>query len=237
MGRQIVIWGRKLNVIGVLKREGNSAFGDSPDKQILIPVNFARNFIDLNAGNVNSNILAKAKPNISNAEMTDELTGILRSVRRLKPAAEDNFSINETTVLTQGFDSLFKIVTIVGWIIGGFSLLVGGFGIANIMFVSVKERTGIIGVQKSVGAKNFVVLFQFLFEAVFLSVFGGVIGLLIIFAGTLIASNIFEMELTLSAGNIILGVMVSAIIGLVSGFMPAWAASHLDPVEAMRTTF
>ena len=105
------------------------------------------------------------------------------------------------------------------------------------MFVSVKERTGIIGVQKSVGAKNFVVLFQFLFEAVFLSVFGGVIGLLIIFAGTLIASNIFEMELTLSAGNIILGVMVSAIIGLVSGFMPAWAASHLDPVEAMRTTF
>ncbi len=237
VGRQIVIWGRKLNVIGVLKREGNSAFGDSPDKQILIPVNFARNFIDLNAGNVNSNILAKAKPNISNAEMTDELTGILRSVRRLKPAAEDNFSINETTVLTQGFDSLFKIVTIVGWIIGGFSLLVGGFGIANIMFVSVKERTGIIGVQKSVGAKNFVVLFQFLFEAVFLSVFGGIIGLLIIFAGTLIASNIFEMELTLSAGNIILGVMVSAIIGLVSGFMPAWAASHLDPVEAMRTTF
>lgn len=235
VGRQIAVWGRKLEVIGVINRQGQSTFGNSADDQVIVPVNFARNFIDLNSNNVGSTIVVRAKPFVSNEEMMDELTGIMRSVRRLKPAAEDNFAINETSLITQGFDSLFSVISIVGWIIGGFSLLVGGFGIANIMFVTVKERTGIIGIQKSVGAKNYVVLFQFLFEAIFLSVFGGIIGLLIIFAGTLIFSYALDMELVLTAGNIFLGVFVSAIIGLFSGFIPAWSASRLDPVEAMRT--
>lgn len=235
VGRQVMVWGRKLEVIGVLKRQGQNTFGGSSDNQLLVPVNFARNFIDLNSNNVGSTIVVRARPNVSNEEMVDELTGIMRSVRRLKPAVEDNFSINETSIITQGFESLFRVISVVGWIIGGFSLLVGGFGIANIMFVSVKERTGIIGIQKSVGAKNFVVLFQFLFEAIFLSVFGGIIGLIIIFIGTLVFSYALDMELVLTASNIFLGVFVSAIIGLLSGFIPAWSASRLDPVEAMRT--
>lgn len=235
IGRQLTVWGRKLEVIGVLKRQGQNTFGGSSDNQVLVPVNFARNFIDLNSNNVGSTIVVRAKPNVPNEEMKDELTGVMRSVRRLKPAAEDNFSINETSIITQGFESLFNVISVVGWIIGGFSLLVGGFGIANIMFVSVKERTGIIGIQKSVGAKNFVVLFQFLFEAIFLSVFGGIIGLIIIFIGTVIFTYALDMELVLTAGNIFLGVFVSAIIGLLSGFIPAWSASRLDPVEAMRT--
>jgi len=235
IGRQVTVWGRKLEVIGTIKRQGQSTFGGSSDNQVLVPVNFARNFIDLNRNNIGTTIVVRAKPNVSNEEMVDELTGVMRSVRRLKPAAEDNFSINETSIITQGFESLFRVISIVGWIIGGFSLLVGGFGIANIMFVSVKERTGIIGIQKSVGAKNFVVLFQFLFEAIFLSVFGGIIGLIIIYIGTVIFSYALDMELVLTAGNIFLGVFVSAIIGLLSGFIPAWSASRLDPVEAMRT--
>jgi putative ABC transport system permease protein len=235
IGRQVTVWGRKLEVIGTIKRQGQNTFGGSSDNQVLIPVNFARNFIDLNRNNIGTTIVVRAKPNVSNEEMVDELIGVMRSVRRLKPAAEDNFSINETSLITQGFDSLFRVISIVGWIIGGFSLLVGGFGIANIMFVSVKERTGIIGIQKSVGAKNFVVLFQFLFEAIFLSVFGGIIGLFIIYLGTIIFSYALDMELVLTAGNIFLGVFVSAIIGLLSGFIPAWSASRLDPVEAMRT--
>ncbi|MDP2424481.1 MAG: ABC transporter permease [Bacteroidales bacterium] len=237
LGKTISIWGRKLEVIGLLKREGQSTFGNSADNQVLVPINFARTFIDLNSGNVGTTIAIKGKPFVTNEELSDELRGIMRSIRRLKPAAEDDFAINETSVITKGFDSLFKVISIVGWIIGGFSLLVGGFGIANIMFVSVKERTGIIGIQKSVGAKNYFILFQFLFEAIFLSVIGGIIGLVIIFIGTLVASYVFEMTLVLTAGNIILGVTVSAIIGLVSGFVPAWSAARLDPVEAMRSTF
>ncbi|HSW67936.1 MAG TPA: ABC transporter permease [Bacteroidales bacterium] len=236
IGQNITVWGRKLDVIGVLKREGNTPFGNSSDDQVLVPVNFVRNFLDLRSGNVSTTIMVKAKPNVTNEELAAELTGILRSVRRLHPGAESSFAINETSLISKGFDALFNVISIVGWIIGGFSLLVGGFGIANIMFVSVKERTGIIGIQKSVGAKKWFILIQYLFEAIFLSLLGGIIGLIIIYIGTLLFTHLLDMELVLTAGNIILGVSVSAVIGLVSGFVPAWSASELDPVEAMRTT-
>ena len=179
----------------------------------------------------------KAKPGISTEELKDELTGIMRSARKLKPRVEDDFAINEIDLITQGFKELFGVIAVVGWIIGGFSLLVGGFGIANIMFVSVKERTRIIGIQKSMGAKNYFVLLQFLFESVFLSLFGGVVGLFIVFLLTLLLGQIFDMKLVLTEGNIILGLTVSGLIGFFSGLIPAWSASRLDPVEAMRSTF
>jgi putative ABC transport system permease protein len=159
----------------------------------------------------------------------------MRSIRKLKPAADDNFAINETDIISKGFDSLFSVIAMVGWIIGGFSLLVGGFGIANIMFVSVKERTSIIGIQKALGAKNYFILLQFLFEAIFLCLIGGVVGLIFVLILTIVVSLAFSFHLVLTEGNILLGIGVSAAIGLVSGIIPAWTASKLDPVEAMRT--
>jgi len=237
VGKRIKVFGQQIEVIGLLKKEGEKSFGDSNDNQVLLPVNFIRNFIDLKRDNLGAAIMVRAKPLVSNEELADELTGIMRSVHKLKPGVEDDFSINETSVISKGFDSLFNVVAIVGWIIGGFSLLVGGFGIANIMFVSVKERTAQIGIQKSMGAKSYFILQQFLFEAVFLSIFGGIVGLLIIFIITQLISLTMDMNLVLTIGNIALGIGVSGVIGLVSGFLPAWSASRLDPVEAMRSTF
>lgn len=235
IGKKIKKFGRKLDVIGVTKKEGESIFGDSKDNNVFITINYGRSVLDVRK--IGSTILVMAIPGISNDQMMDELTGIMRSIRKLPPRADDSFAINETDIISKGFDSLFAVIAMVGWIIGGFSLLVGGFGIANIMFVSVKERTNQIGIQKSLGAKNYFILWQFLFEAIFLAIMGGIIGLLIVYIFTLFSESILNFELTLTMGNILLGVIVSAIIGLVSGLIPSYSASRLDPVEAMRSNF
>ncbi len=235
IGEQVKVFGRSLEVIGVFKKEGKDLFGSGPDEQVLIPINFARNIIDVRYEGYQPTLIVKARPMYSNAEVKDELTGVMRSVRKLKPGADDDFAINETDILTKGFEGIFSAMTIGGWIIGGFSLLVGGFGIANIMFVSVRERTNIIGIQKSLGAKNYFILFEFLFEAIILSLIGGLLGLLLVYLGTLGVSAAFDMKLTLTSGNIMLGIFVSATIGLISGFIPAFIASKLDPVVAIRT--
>jgi len=233
VGRRITVMGRKVDVIGMITKEGEDMFGNSNDNTVILPINYFKSLVDIR--DMDASIIVKARPMVSNDELRDELTGIMRSVRKLKPSAEDNFAINETSIITEGFNKLFHTIAIVGWIIGGFSLLVGGFGIANIMFVSVRERTGIIGIQKALGAKNYFILFQFLFEAIFLSVIGGIVGLLIVFILTVIVASSFDFHLILTAGNIWLGIGVSAAIGLISGIIPAYSASRLDPVDAMRS--
>jgi putative ABC transport system permease protein len=235
IGKKIRIFGMNTEVIGVTKKEGSNMFDNSADNQLVVPINFARNHTDIRE--LQGMIVVKAKPGVSLDELRDELTGIMRSIRKLQPKAEDNFAINQTDIISKGFDQLFGVIAMVGWVIGGFSLLVGGFGIANIMFVSVKERTRIIGIQKSLGAKKYFIMLQFLFEAVFLSLLGGILGLVIVFILAFTVSKVFDMDLVLTVGNIFLGISVSAFIGFVSGFIPAWNASRLDPVEAMRSTF
>lgn len=235
LGKTIKVAGRNCKVIGLIKKEGESILGNSMDNQAIVPYNFGRLLMDVKSENSDPFIAAKAKPGVTNAQLKDELTGAMREIRGLKPLADDDFALNETNLLSKGFDGLFDMVSIAGAIIGGFSILVGGFGIANIMFVSVRERTPIIGIQKSLGAKNFFILSQFLFEAVFLSLIGGIIGLLLIYILTLSLHSVIDMEITLTRSNIILGLSVSVLIGIISGFIPAYGASQLDPVEAIRT--
>lgn len=231
--KKIKIFGRNIEVIGVMKKKGEDMFGSGNDRAVFLPINYAKTLVDIDE--IGTTIIVKAKPLVSNDQLRDELTGIMRSIRKLKPQADDNFSINETSIISKGFDVLFGVIGTVGWIIGGFSLLVGGFGVANIMFVSVRERISIIGIQKALGAKNYFVLLQFLFEAVFLSLLGGILGLLIVLILVLIISNTTDFHLILTFKNILLGIGVSGIIGLIAGIVPAWSASRLDPVEAMRT--
>ncbi len=235
VGEVISAEGRKLTIIGTFKKEGKSMMGNSMDNILVVPINYARNIIDIRKDRLDPFIMVKAKDGISNQQLTDELRGVMRSIRKLKPREDDNFALNETKMISIQLVSLFGFISIAGWIIGGFSILVGGFGIANIMFVSVKERTNIIGIQKSLGAKNYFILLQFLVEAVLLSLLGGIIGLVVVFIGTLIAGSMFDFNLTLTQGNILLGLFVSGIIGIISGFVPAWSASRMDPVEAIRS--
>ncbi|MFM7015689.1 MAG: ABC transporter permease [Bacteroidota bacterium] len=235
VGKSIIVKGRKFFVIGVFVKEGESMLGNSKDKMVMVPVNFARRFLDITSDNLEPRIMVKGKTGIPNSQLIDELRGNLRAIRRLRPADEDNFALNETKLISNQLNSLFAMLTKAGWIIGSFSILVGGFGIANIMFVSVKERTPIIGIQKSLGAKNFFILFQFLAESVFLCLVGGLIGLFLVYLGTL-AGKYAGLNLPLSFANIVLGLSVSVIVGVISGLIPAFQASRLDPVEAIRSS-
>lgn len=235
VGKEIKVAGRKATVIGVIKKEGESLLGPSFDYQVIAPFNFARYILDTRSENADPTIYVKAKPKISNAEMIDELTGAMRAIRRLKPKSEPNFALNEISLLTKNLDSFFNVLGTAGWIIGGFSILVGGFGIANIMFVSVRERTNLIGIQKSLGARNLFILLQFLSESVLLSLIGGFFGLLLTWIITALGKDLIDMEISLTGGNIILGITISVLIGIVSGFVPAYGASQLDPVEAIRS--
>lgn len=235
VGKSIKVFKRKLTVIGVFGVEGESVFGNSVDNQVLMPINYARQVMRIDRRGSNPLIMAKGKPGVETDELKDELQGIMRSIRRLKPKAEDNFALNEISVLSNSLESLFDVLSITGGIIGMFSILVGGFGIANIMFVSVKERTHLIGIEKSLGAKNWFILMEFLAESVFLCLFGGAVGLALVLLLTYIISYIAGTEIYLTLSNVILGLQISVSIGVIAGIIPAYLASRLSPVEAIRS--
>lgn len=239
VGKEIKIQGRKITIVGKIKKEGKDILntGGSLDEMIVLPVNFAKTLIDIKSDNANPMIMVKAKEGVKIPEFKDELRSILRSVRTLHPQEKDNFALNQSSILDSALKSIFGVINLAGWLIGGFSILVGGFGIANIMFVSVKERTNLIGIQKALGAKRFFIMFQFLFESVLLSMVGGVIGLIFNFVGSLLANTQTELTITLTFGNILLGLTISIVIGIISGFAPARSAARLNPVEAINTAF
>ncbi len=235
VGLELKLYGQKVQIIGEFAREGESMFGNSLDNMVVLPAQFVQKYVDLETDYVNPTILVKGKPGVRIEEMQDELMGTLRASRRLAPGADDDFSLNEISLITAQSDAVFSVFGTMGWIIGAFSILVGGFGISNIMFVSVKERTNQIGIQKALGAKNWFILSQFLVESVLLCILGGMVGLLLVYVGAKIASDAIDFEFVLTSSNIILGLTISAMIGIISGFIPAYSASQLDPVEAIRT--
>lgn len=234
VGDQIKLNGIKFQVIGVIEKKGNDmlSFGGTPDEKVFIPYStFSAVF---QKDQPAPDIAIKAlDDDIGQENLEGEVTGLMRSLRSIKPKQESNFSVNRLDGLNQFFDGIFAALNVAGALIAGFSLLVGGFGIANIMFVSVKERTNIIGIQKSLGAKNYFILFQFLFEAVFLSLIGGFVGIGLVVLLTLIPQD--ALPLVLSMKNIITGLFISSFIGILSGIIPAWVAAKMDPVISIRS--
>ncbi len=235
IGQTVRVYGQRFNVIGVLKKQGQGMFGSSNDGSAFIPSNFLRRLYGDNNKMMTPIIIIKPQRGIGSEEVKAEITQKLRNIRGIKADQDDNFFVNILSGMTDAIDTILGQLNAGGWLISGFSLLVGGFGIANIMFVSVKERTSLIGIQKSLGAKNRFILFQFLFEAIILSIIGGIIGLFLVWVISLAVTKLLDFEFVLSMGNILLGTSLAGIIGLVSGILPAISASRLDPVEAIRT--
>lgn len=236
IGKTIRIYGKRFLVIGVTKKKGSGMdLGGSDDTSAFFPSGFLRGLYGDNNKNVVPVVIIKPEKGIDIDALKSEISQKLRNYRGVKEGEIDNFFINILSGFTDLIDGFIGSLKIGGWIISGFSLLVGGFGIANIMFVSVKERTNLIGIQKSLGAKNKFILFQFLFEAIILCIIGGVVGLLLVWLIAITVTNLLDFEFVLSIGNIFLGTSLAAIIGLIAGIMPAVTASRLDPVEAIRS--
>lgn|SRR5664280_2118120 len=236
--KQINISGKRTSIIGVFKKEGQGGQIDGGvDETTLVPFNFGKTFINMRNSFLNVTLMIKAKEGVPLQELSDESTMILRAARRLQPNEIDNFFVNKASIITQSFEGVFAGINIGGWIIGGFSILVGAFGIANIMFVSVKERTNIIGIQKALGAKKFFILQQFLVESMLLSIIGGLLGVFLVLIATLVVNYLYEWHIHLTLANVILAVFISGIIGIVAGYAPANTAAKMNPVEAIGFSF
>ncbi|MDI5898911.1 ABC transporter permease [Flavobacterium yafengii] len=234
-GKNLRLYGQRFTVIGVLKKQGAGMFGNNNDTSAYIPVNFLRRLYGDNNDSLTPVILVKPQKGVDMDAFKAELAQKLRNYRGMKIDETDNFFINVLSGFTDLLDGIISAMRGGGILISVFSFLVGGFGVANIMFVSVKERTNLIGIQKSLGAKNRFILFQFLFEAVILCVIGGAIGLLIVWLLSMLLTSVLDFEFVLSFWNILIGSGLSIIVGVISGILPAISASKLDPVEAIRT--
>lgn len=236
MGKAVRIYGKSFTVIGVTKKKGAGMdIGGGDDTSAFLPSSILRSIYGDNNPNVLPVVVIKPEKGVDMDALKGDISQKLRSLRGVKQGEADNFFINVLSGFTDMIDGVIGNMKIGGWIISLFSLLVGGFGIANIMFVSVKERTNLIGIQKSLGAKNKFILFQFLFEAIILCVIGGMVGLFLVWLIALILTNVLDFEFVLGMGNIILGTGLAAVIGLIAGILPAISASQLDPVEAIRS--
>jgi len=231
--KMLSVKGRKMQVIGVIKKQGQGMLGGWQfDASIIMPYKYARTFInEQNSGF----IMVQGKEGVTTTALKDELKGTMRAVRRLKPVQDDNFALNDVNEFSDAISSVFGPMNMIGWFIAGISLIVGMFGVANIMFVTVKERTSQIGLKKAVGAKNRVIMAEFLLESSFLCIIGGMIGLLLVFVLTQILSNALHFPIYISTKNFAIAIFICILVGVLAGIIPASQAARMDPVVAIRS--
>jgi putative ABC transport system permease protein len=233
LGKSIELKGKKLIIVGVIKKEGKSFIGWDYDKCVMLSNKFARQLFDPEAAN--PILIVKGKEGVTTQALMQELKGVMRQIRRLSPLQEDNFSLNSVEAFSKAISDSFVTIDIVGAIIGGISLIVGMFGIANIMFVTVKERTSLIGLKKAIGAKKISILTEFLLESSILCLMGGFIGLILVFILTKILSGPLEFPVHLSPMMMFTTVLICLIVGVIAGIIPASRAANMDPVKAIRS--
>ncbi|MEO8406272.1 MAG: ABC transporter permease [Chitinophagaceae bacterium] len=232
--KMIDMRGKRATIIGVIKKQGQQMIGGwAFDQSVIIPYRFARTM--MNELRADPLILVQGKDNLSSKALKDELTGTMRAVHKLAPTKDDDFSLNDINDLSDSISDAFVGLNIGGAIIGAISLLVGLFGVANIMFVSVRERTGQIGLKKAIGAKNRIILTEFLLESSFLCIVGGLIGLLLVFVLTQILSGVLHFPIYISVSNMVWTLLICIFVGIAAGIIPAYKASKMDPVVAIRS--
>jgi len=233
-GKIINSKGKKVYIVGVVKKQGAQLIGGWQfDKSLLLPYRFARTI--MNERRADPVIMVKGREKVSSKAVKDELKSVMRSIHKLSPTQEDDFALNDVNDFSEAMSKAFVSVNIGGWAIGALAFVVGIFGVANIMFVTVKERTSQIGLKKAIGAKNSMILAEFLLESAFLCVIGGLIGLLLVFLLTKVVTAALHFPIYLSVGVMLLAILICVIAGVVAGFIPALQASRMDPVVAIRS--
>ena len=237
IGRDVKVWGKKFEVIGVLEESGEDLISImNYDEVGFIAYPVATQLSNFNKyTSFGGGVAAKAVSRETMDDLKDEMTGILRAERKLRPREEDNFSLNTLSILANVLDGFFGVLNTLGLVIGIFAIFVGAFSVANIMFVSVKERTNIIGIKKALGAKNYMVLLEFLIEAIILCLIGGIVGLVLVSGILALVTQSIDFTIQVGPANIISGLVWSIGIGIVAGFIPALQASRMNPVDAIRS--
>ncbi len=233
IGKQIEVKGKRATIVGVIKKEGKNFIGWDYDNCIMLPYKYCKQIFPVEWSN--PVLIAKGKEGVTPTALINELTGIMRQIRRIAPKQEDNFSLNSVEAFSKAISESFVMLNVVGAVIGGISLIVGMFGIANIMFVTVKERTSVIGLKKAIGAKKASILFEFLMEAALLCIIGGAFGLFFVYILTLILSGPLKFPVYISVPMLVTTVIICIVVGILAGIIPARRAAKMDPVVAIRS--
>lgn len=235
VGQTVTLRNKKAVIAGVMKKQGKSMIdGWAFDQSIVLSYRFMKQML-FNEQYNNPKIIVKGPENMSPEALRDELKGAMRSIRRLGPTEEDDFSLNAISDFTKNVSSLFANVNLGGWMIGLLSLIVGAFGIANIMFVTVRERTPVIGLKKAIGAKKRTILMEFLLESALICIIGGLIGIILVMGMAQLLTSLFNFPVFVSGNILALAIGICVTIGILAGIIPAMIAARMDPVVAIRS--